>query len=66
MHVNTPEHNISFSFRHLRDAKFEIRDDKVVSDVTYCDLLIDGKPFSGLACCVEGDKFVKNIGRGPQ
>lgn len=55
--------NVAFSFHHERDTDFQVRDNKVVSDVTVCDFLLDGKQFSGLAVCASGDKFEKEVGR---
>lgn len=62
-HVNLPDFNLSFSFSHKRDVNFAIRDDKVITDVTECDLLVNGAEFSGLAACSAEDKFTKEVGR---
>ncbi len=62
-HVNIDDLNISFSFRHIRNAYFEVSPNRVVSDVTVCDLLVNGAEFEGLACCVAGDAFRKETGR---
>lgn len=62
-HVNTGKHNISFSFSHLRDVNYVIRKGTVVSDLTKCDLLVDGTEFNGLSACRKGDAFNKETGR---
>ena len=62
-HVTLPEGNIAFSFQHIRGTNFEVRPGKLVTDITKCDFLLDGKAFSGLAACAAGDKFEKETGR---
>lgn len=62
-HVHATDYEISFSFRHYRDVNFEVRPGHKVTDVTYCDMLANGKEYSGLAACAKGDAFKKETGR---
>jgi hypothetical protein len=68
-HLTIDGKNISFSFDHVRDVNLvlplRMNPKKLVTitDVTLCDLLIDGKQFQGESCCTLGDKFVKETGR---
>lgn len=62
-HINFENLNISFSFRHVRDANFYVNSKNLVTDVTVCDFLVNGQEFSGLAACTAEDKFVKETGR---
>ena len=68
-HVNIEGLNISFSFSHIRDVnlsfplKLTPKRATTVTDVTLCDLLVNGTEFLGEACCVKGDAFRKDAGR---
>lgn len=63
-HINLDDStNVSFSFQHYRNVNFEVRPGKFATDVTYCDFLLNGEEFSGLAVCVKGDPFKKETGR---
>jgi hypothetical protein len=61
--------NISFSFAHHRDVNLTLplrlnpKKLVTVTDITLCDMLVDGKEYSGEACCVAGDQFRKESGR---
>ncbi len=68
-HLTVNGKNISFSFDHARGVNLtlplKLNSKKLVTitDITLCDLLVDGKEFLGESCCVVGDKFVKETGR---
>lgn len=68
-HVNTEGLNISFSFAHHRDVDLvlplKLNPKKLVhvTDITLCDMLVDGKEFMGEACCTAEDPFQKEAGR---
>lgn len=68
-HVNVPSYNISFSFVHHRDVnltlplKMNPKKFVHITDITLCDMLVNGQEFMGEACCVQGDAFKKESGR---
>lgn len=56
-------YDIAYTFRHTRGANFEIKPNKVVTDVTSCLLTVNNEQFDAVAACVNGDNFNKAVGR---
>lgn len=57
------ELGIKFSFGYTRNANFEIRPGKVVTDITHCYLSVGDMTYQDISCCAAGDPFNKAIGR---
>jgi len=56
-------YEVEFTFRHTRDANFEVKPGKVITDITSCLLRVNGEDFNSLAACLKEDIFSKEQGR---
>lgn len=62
-HVESNNYTIEFTFKHTKlDDLMEINH-RLIHAVTQCDLTVDDKSFAGIAACVVGDNFNKEVGR---
>lgn len=60
--VQTSKGEIAFTFAHYRDIECWVGD-HLVTDVTHCSLLTNGKLIAGVGLCGEYDHFNKDKGR---
>jgi hypothetical protein len=63
LHLKVDDLAIKFSFRHIHNCGFEVRPGKIIDDVTSCRLEVNGVMTKGIAACLQGDKFEKEVGR---
>lgn len=62
-HVESNNYTVKFTFRHTKlDNLMEINH-RFIHAVTQCDLTVNDKSFAGVAACVVGDNFNKEVGR---
>lgn len=53
--VNVDGKLIEFSFDYFRGVNFEVKPNRVVTDVTRCKMKIGEDIYTGMACCVQGE-----------
>lgn len=62
-HVESNNYTVKFTFKHTKlDNLMEINH-RFIHAVTQCDLTVNNENFTGIAACVVGDNFNKEIGR---
>jgi hypothetical protein len=57
--VSVDKFNVQFTFTHMRNVGEGVG----ITDVTSCDLYINGEQFTGVAACSKHDVFNKEVGR---
>jgi len=57
--VSVDKFNVQFTFAHMRS----IGEGVGITDITECDLYINGEQFTGVAACSKHDVFNKEVGR---
>lgn len=62
-HLQSNNYTIKFTFRHTQPEQPLQINHRNIYAVTQCDLNINDEAFVGVAACVEGDNFNKEVGR---